>query len=60
MNFKKLFSRAASRDARSDADGQGPRREAVLDAADLDACVGGRQEVDGVGCYLRATNPRMT
>jgi len=63
MGFKALFSKAFQRDANRDT----PRaaidlsqRENELCAAELDECVGGREEIDGVGCYLRATNTRMT
>jgi len=31
---------------------------ARLDLDALDACVGGRTETEGVGCYARSTQPR--
>jgi len=62
MKLKALFSKAIQREAppRTEQDiDHRPNRENELDTAELDACVGGREEADGVGCYLRATVTRM-
>ena len=59
MNLKSLFSRKSSQPApRSE-----PTREHApasrLDLDALDACVGGRAETDGVGCYARTVQQRV-
>ena len=56
MNLRTLFSRKPSRDGaveRSDRTDTGPVSELTMDS--LDACVGGREEANGVGCYMRST-----
>ena len=54
VSLKFLFARKAQRDT-TEVASSSPKQEQKLELTDLDACVGGRPEVDGVGCYSRAT-----
>lgn len=60
MKLKDLFTR--KRVERSTAESVVPARVTVaakLDLDLLDDCVGGRADGEGVGCYVRSTQPTV-
>jgi hypothetical protein len=59
MNLKSLFSRKPKTPIAERAPDTERSPVGSLDLDALDACVGGRAETDGVGCYLRSEQPRV-
>lgn len=57
MNIKALFSKKRTMQPEPKANAM-RAPDAKLDLDALDACVGGRADDDGVGCYARSIQPR--
>jgi hypothetical protein len=59
MNLRSLFTKKQTSAVPSERRGEEARSHERLDLDLLDACVGGRSETDGVGCYAHSSQPRV-
>ncbi len=57
MKWRDIFFGSKGTDAGSTESSQSAPTSVKLDFDALDDCVGGKPDVEGVGCYVRSTQP---